>query len=142
MAKKTTAKKAPKAKTKAKAAPVAAKPAKAAKVVVPLSKVQPATSPRTKSEIFSVLADTTGLSKKDVSQVFVSLADLISKDVGKKGCGLFTVPGLMKVRRVHKAATKARKGINPFTGEETTFKAKPARNTVKIRPMKALKDMV
>lgn len=142
MAKKTTAKKAPKAKTKAKAAPAAAKPAKAAKVVVPLSKVQPATSPRTKSEIFSVLADTTGLSKKDVSQVFVSLADLISKDVGKKGCGLFTVPGLMKVRRVHKAATKARKGINPFTGEETTFKAKPARNTVKIRPMKALKDMV
>jgi nucleoid DNA-binding protein len=143
MAKKTTAKKAPKAKTKAKAAPAAAaKPAKVAKVVVPLSKVQPATSPRTKSEIFSVLADTTGLSKKDVSQVFVSLADLISKDVGKKGCGLFTVPGLMKVRRVHKAATKARKGINPFTGEETTFKAKPARNTVKIRPMKALKDMV
>lgn len=142
MAKKTTAKKAPKAKTKAKAAPAAAKPAKVAKVVVPLSKVQPATSPRTKSEIFSVLADTTGLSKKDVSQVFVSLADLISKDVGKKGCGLFTVPGLMKVRRVHKAATKARKGINPFTGEETTFKAKPARNSVKIRPMKALKDMV
>jgi nucleoid DNA-binding protein len=142
MAKKTTAKKAPKAKTKAKAAPAAVKPAKVAKVVVPLSKVQPATSPRTKSEIFSVLADTTGLSKKDVSQVFVSLADLISKDVGKKGCGLFTVPGLMKVRRVHKAATKARKGINPFTGEETTFKAKPARNTVKIRPMKALKDMV
>jgi nucleoid DNA-binding protein len=142
MAKKTTAKKATKVKTKAKAAPVAAKPAKVAKVVVPLSKVQPSTAPRTKSEIFSVLADTTGLSKKDVSQVFVSLADLISKDVGKKGCGLFTVPGLMKVRRVHKAATKARKGINPFTGEETTFKAKPARNTVKIRPMKALKDMV
>ena len=142
MAKKTTAKKATKAKTKAKAAPVAAKPAKVAKVVVPLSKVQAASAPRTKSEIFSVLADTTGLSKKDVSQVFVSLADLISKDVGKKGCGLFTVPGLMKVRRVHKAATKARKGVNPFTGEETTFKAKPARNTVKIRPMKALKDMV
>jgi nucleoid DNA-binding protein len=142
MAKKTTAKKVAKVKTKAKAATAAAKPAKAAKVVVPLSKVQPATAPRTKSEIFSVLADTTGLSKKDVSQVFVSLADLISKDVGKKGCGLFTVPGLMKVRRVHKAATKARKGINPFTGQETTFKAKPARNTVKIRPMKALKDMV
>lgn len=142
MAKKTTAKKVTKAKTKAKVAPVAAKPAKVAKVVVPLSKVQPSSAPRTKSEIFSVLADTTGLSKKDVSQVFVSLADLISKDVGKKGCGLFTVPGLMKVRRVHKAATKARKGINPFTGEETTFKAKPARNSVKIRPMKALKDMV
>lgn len=118
------------------------KTAKAAKVVVPLTKVQPANSPRTKSEIFSLLAETTGLTKKDVSQVFTSLSDLISKDVGKKGCGLFTVPGLMKVRRVNKPATKSRKGINPFTGEETTFKAKPARNVVKIRPLKALKDMV
>ncbi len=143
-AKATTAAKA-KTKTKAKAAaaPAAApKAAKAVKVLMPLSKVQPAGAPRTKSDIYSVLADTTGLSKKDVSAVFTSLNDLISKDVGKKGCGLFTVPGLLKIRRINKPATKARKGINPFTGEETTFKAKPARNVVKIRPMKALKDMV
>ena len=121
------------------AAPKAGKPVK---VVVPLSKVQPAGTPRTKSEILGVLANTTGLSKKDVSSVFASMSDLIGKDVGKKGCGLFTVPGLMKIRRINKPATKARKGINPFTGEETTFKAKPARNVVKIRPLKALKDMV
>lgn len=135
------AKKPAKAKVKSSSAP-AAKAAKAAKVIVPLAKVQPANAPRTKSEIFSVLAETTGLTKKEVSMVFASLSDLVSKDVGKKGCGLFTVPGLMKVRRVNKPATKARKGINPFTGEETTFKAKPARNVVKIRPLKALKDMV
>jgi len=121
------------------AAPKASKPAK---VIVPLSKVQPAGTPRTKSEILGVLAETTGLSKKDVSSVFASMSDLIGKDVGKKGCGLFTVPGLLKIRRINKPATKARKGINPFTGEETTFKAKPARNVVKIRPLKALKDMV
>lgn len=143
MAKKT--KKPTKANTAAKkmktnVAPKAA--AKPVKVIMPLSKVQPAGTPRTKSEIMGVLAETTGLSKKDVSSVFASLSDLISKDVGKKGCGLFTVPGLMKVRRISKPATKARKGINPFTGEETTFKAKPARNVVKIRPLKALKDMV
>ena len=119
-----------------------AKAAKPAKVVVPLSKIQPASTPRTKSEIMGVLAETTGLSKRDVSSMFASLSDLIGKDVGKKGCGLFTVPGLMKIRRISKPATKARKGINPFTGEETTFKAKPARNVVKIRPLKALKDMV
>ncbi len=138
--KKPAAKTAAKKKTVAKvAAPKAAKPAK---VVVPLSKIQPAGTPRTKSEILGVLAETTGLSKKDVSAVFGSLSDLIGKDVGKKGCGLFTVPGLLKIRRINKPATKARKGINPFTGEETMFKAKPARNVVKIRPLKALKDMV
>ena len=136
-AKATTAK-----KTKTNAAPKAAAAAKPVKQVMPLSKVQPAGTPRTKSEIMGVLAETTGLSKRDVANVFTSLSDLISKDVGKKGCGLFTVPGLMKVRRISKPATKARKGINPFTGEETTFKAKPARNVVKIRPLKALKDMV
>lgn len=144
MAKKT--KKPAKATTAKKKTNVAAKGATAAaknqKVVVPLNKVQPATTPRTKSEIMGVLAETTGLSKKDISGVFASMNDLIGKDVGKKGCGLFTVPGLMKIRRITKPATKARKGINPFTGEETTFKAKPARNVVKIRPLKALKDMV
>jgi nucleoid DNA-binding protein len=141
MAKKT-AKKTTQAKGKMKTMGAAPKAAKPAKVLVPLSKVMPSAAPRTKSEIYSVLADTTGLSKKDVSSVFASLSDLVSKDVGKKGCGLFTVPGLMKIRRINKPATKARKGINPFTGEETTFKAKPARNVVKIRPLKALKDMV
>jgi len=142
MAKKTKkpAKTAAKKKTVAKAA--APKAVKPVKVVVPLSKVQPASTPRTKSEILGVLAETTGLSKKDVSAVFGSLSDLIGKDVGKKGCGLFTVPGLLKIRRINKPATKARKGINPFTGEETMFKAKPARNVVKVRPLKALKDMV
>lgn len=148
MAKKTKAKQmTAKAKTKtagkttAVAAPKKAAP-KAEKMVTPLAKVQPATTPRTKSEILTLLADTTGLSRKEVSNVFLSLNDLIGKDVGKKGCGLFTVPGLMKIRRVNRPATKARKGVNPFTGQEVMFKAKPARNVVKIRPLKALKDMV
>jgi nucleoid DNA-binding protein len=67
---------------------------------------------------------------------------LIKKNVGKRGPGVFTVPGLMKVKVVKKPATKARKGINPFTGEATTFKAKPARKVVKVQPLKGLKDMV
>jgi nucleoid DNA-binding protein len=132
---KTTAKKKTAAKTTTKAA--------AAKKAAPApSKVVAATTPRTKSEIMGVLAEQAGVSKKDVGTVFTALSDMISKDLGKKGCGTFTVPGLMKIRRIHKPATKARKGINPFTGEETMFKAKPARNVVKIRPLKALKDMV
>jgi len=133
-------------KSKAKAAPKAAKASArantataAAKPTVPLKAVD---RPRTKSEIFTALADNTGLSRKQVGSLFTALGECISLDVGKKGPGMFTVPGLMKVTRVHKPATKARKGINPFTGEETTFKAKPARNVVKVRPLKALKEMV
>jgi nucleoid DNA-binding protein len=48
----------------------------------------------------------------------------------------------MKIRVKRKPATKARRGTNPFTGEEMMFKAKPARNVVKVTPLKALKDMV
>jgi len=111
--------------------------------VQPVNKVtDPAAKPRTKGEIIRVLSESTGLSKKEVDTVFASLGQLIDLDIGKKGPGTFSVPGLMKIVRITKPATKARKGINPFTGEETTFKAKPARNVVKVRALKALKDMV
>jgi len=98
--------------------------------------------PMTKSQILSELADSTGLTKRDVTNVFSELSGLIAKNLGRRGPGVFTVPGLMKIRVVRKPATKARKGINPFTGEETMFKAKPARNVVKVGALKALKDMV
>lgn len=88
------------------------------------------------------IAEQTDLSKKDVNAVFDALANDISKALGKRGPGMFSIPGLCKILVQRKPATKARKGINPFTGEETTFKAKPARNVVKIRPLKNLKDMV
>jgi len=98
--------------------------------------------PMTKSEIVSGIADATGLTKKDVSSVFEAMASQIKKSLGRSGPGVYAVPGLMKLMVQRKPATKARKGINPFTGEETMFKAKPARNIVKIRPLKNLKDMV
>jgi len=98
--------------------------------------------PMTKSEVVSGIAEASGLAKKQVNSVFEAMAAQIKKSLGRNGPGAYTVPGLMKVFVVRKPATPARKGINPFTGEETTFKAKPARNVVKIRPMKNLKDMV
>ena len=98
--------------------------------------------PMTKSEIVSGIADTTGLTKKDVNSVFEAMAAQIKKSLGQKGAGAYTIPGLMKLIVQRKPATEARKGINPFTKEETIFKAKPARNVVKIRPLKNLKDMV
>ena len=98
--------------------------------------------PMTKSDIVSGIAESTGLTKKDVNSVFEAMAAQIKKSLGKKGPGAYTVPGLMKLVVQRKPATKARPGINPFTKEETIFKAKPARNVVKIRPLKNLKDMV
>ncbi len=104
--------------------------------------VATATKPRTKSEIYRELSESCDLNRKQVVAVFEGMADIIKKDLGKKGPGVFTVPGLMKVKVVRKPATKARKGTNPFTGEEMMFKAKPARNVVKVLALKALKDMV
>ena len=98
--------------------------------------------PPTKTEVFSQIADDTGLSKKEVAAVFDSLQNQIRKALGRGGPKCFTIHGLCKVTVQHKPATKERQGINPFTGEETTFKAKPARNVVKVRPLKNLKDMV
>ncbi len=99
--------------------------------------------PPTKSQIYAKIAEDTGLTKKDVGAVFDSLSGQIKKNLGGRGGpGLFTVPGLLKMRVVKKPATKARKGINPFTGEEMMFKAKPASKTVKVAALKGLKDMV
>ena len=96
----------------------------------------------TKSQLMTTIAEGTGLSKKQVASVFEALGEQVKKNLGGRGPGKFVVPGLMKMRVVKKPATKARKGINPFTGQETVFKAKPARKVVKIQPLKALKDSV
>ena len=97
--------------------------------------------PTTKTEMLTLIAEKTSLKRKDVSAVFDELAVLIKRDL-KSGPGVFNIFGLMKVKAVRKPATAARKGINPFTKEEVMFKAKPARNVVKVLPLKALKDMV
>jgi nucleoid DNA-binding protein len=105
-------------------------------------KAAAAAKPPTKSEIYSTIANDTGLTKKDVAAVFDSLNKVIKKNLGSRGApGVFTLPGLVKMRVAKKPATKARKGINPFTGEEMMFKAKPASKTVKVTALKSLKDM-
>jgi nucleoid DNA-binding protein len=94
-----------------------------------------------KSEILKALSESTELSRKQVASVIDGLAALIARNLGRKGPGLFVVPALVKITVIKKPAVKAHKGINPFTKQEQMFKAKPARKVVKVRALKALKDM-
>ncbi|MCP3902113.1 MAG: DNA-binding protein [Planctomycetes bacterium] len=100
--------------------------------------------PRTKSQIFGEIAEKTELTRREVASVFDEMHVLMKKDLGRRGPGQFTVPGLMKVVKVHKPRRAARKNVpNPFRpGEFMDIAAKPATNVVKVRPLKALKEMV
>lgn len=131
MATKKAVKKAPTKKAPAK---------KAAAKKAPVRKATALREKMTKTQILTSIAESTGLSKKDVSSVMDELELLIERSIKKRSVGEFTLPGLMKITTVKKPARKARKGVNPFTGEETMFKAKPASVAVKVRPLKKMKD--
>ena len=105
-------------------------------------KVAASKKPRSKSDVYSTVAQHAGIHRRDVAAVFHALAGMIKADLSKSGPGIFNVPSMMRITVKRKPATKARMGINPFTKEEVMFKAKPARNVVRVRPLKALKDMV
>jgi nucleoid DNA-binding protein len=138
--KKAAAKKKAPAKKKAAAKKAPARKKVAAKKAAPAKKVTALKDKMTKSQIVASLADSTDLSKKQVNAVLDELNTLIERSIKKRSVGEFTIPGVMKITTVKKPARKARKGINPFTGEETMFKAKPASIAVKIRPLKKLKE--
>lgn len=126
-----TKKKAPAKKAAAKKAPAKA----------PAKKIKAVQERYTKTQITQQIAENTELTRKQVTAVLDELSDIIEGHVKKRACGEFVLPGLLKITTVKKPAKKARKGINPFTGEETVFKAKPASIQVKVRPLKKLKEM-
>ena len=105
-------------------------------------KVPAAGGLRSKSDVFATIAERVGIQRRDVAGVFHVMSALIKADLSKGGPGVFKLPGLMRITVQRKPATKARMGINPFTKEEVMFKAKPARNVVKVRPLRGLKEMV
>lgn len=94
------------------------------------------------SMLIKTLVERTELKKNQVLSVLESMTDIMIAHLGKKGPQQFKWPGILLMKIKNKAATKARKGINPFTGEPTTFAAKPARRVVKINPLKALKKAI
>ena len=97
----------------------------------------------TKTELLEALSTGSALTKKQVGQVLDVLGEVIGKQLGKKGEGLFVLPGLLKITRVTRPARKAGKKPNPFKpGEMMDVKARPAHNVVKVRPLKKIKEMV
>jgi nucleoid DNA-binding protein len=120
---------------------IATRPVSKLDLTKPL-KVSAAAKPRSKSEVFGTIAQHAGVHRRDVAAVFHTLGSLIKADLSKLGAGVFKVPGMMRITVIRKPATKARLGLNPFTKEEVMFKAKPARNVVRVRPLRGLKDMV
>jgi DNA-binding protein HU-beta len=93
-----------------------------------------------KSQLIEMISEKNELAKKDVKAVMETLMEIGHKELKKNG--VFLLPGFAKFVVIKKPATKARKGINPFNGEEMMFKAKPARKVVRARPVKAAKDAV
>ena len=120
-----------------------AEPAKkadaASKKTEPKAAVRP--KPATKNELYATLSEKTGLNKKDISTLFDVMYEEISGSLGKKGPGIFVIPGLVKFKVHHKPATKERQTFNPATREPMTSPAKPAHNVVKAVLLKSLKDL-
>ena len=139
-------KKSTKAKKAVKAKKVAVKKVttkKAAASSTPKFATSAVPNKQTKVEIYNDLAAATGLEKKSIKQVMEALQNQIARHLKPRGSGEITLPELgIKVRKAVKPATKARKGRNPFTGEEITISAKPKRTTAKVSALKALKELV
>ena len=135
--KKKAAKAAPK-KAAAKAAPKKAAAKAAPKAA---AKPSPVKERWSKTQILNEISERVEISRKHVGAVMSELEGIIARHIGKSGPGEFVLPGLFKINTVKKPATKARKGIDPFTKQERVFAAKPASVKVKVRPLKKLKDL-
>jgi nucleoid DNA-binding protein len=101
-----------------------------------------ARKPMNKTEILLALAEATSLTKQQVASLFEELAKLIQKNLADDGPGVLTIPDLMQVKVVRKPAVPEHQGVNPFTKEPVLVKAKPAKNAVKLVPLKGLKSLV
>jgi nucleoid DNA-binding protein len=96
----------------------------------------------TKSEFVTSLAEKSGLNRQQAISALDTLSVVVAQQLGKQGPGEVLIPGLLKLNVVDKPATREHEGINPFTKEPMTFKAKAARKVIKVRPLKALKDAI
>ena len=95
-----------------------------------------------KSQFVATLAEKSGLNKKQATSALDTINVMVAQQLGKRGPGEVLIPGLLKLNIVEKPATPKHEGVNPFTKEPMTYKAKPARKVIKVRTLKALKDAI
>jgi nucleoid DNA-binding protein len=95
-----------------------------------------------KSQFVATLAEKSGLDKKQATSALETINTIVAQQLGKRGPGEVLIPGLLKLNIVDKPATPKHEGVNPFTKEPMTYKAKPARKVIKVRTLKALKDAI
>jgi len=95
-----------------------------------------------KSQFLTSLAEKSGLSRKQATAALDTINAMVAQQLGKRGPGEVLIPGLLKLNIVNKPATRKHEGINPFTKQPMTYKAKAARKVIKARPLKALKDSI
>jgi nucleoid DNA-binding protein len=96
----------------------------------------------TKSQFVNTLAEKSGLTKKQAATALSTMNAMIAHQLGKQGPGEVVLPGLLKLSVVERPATPQHEGVNPFTKEPMTYKAKPARKVIKVRPLQPLKDAI
>jgi nucleoid DNA-binding protein len=105
-------------------------------------KASPASKRRSRGDVVRTIAGATDLKSGKVKEVFDVLTQIMAADLSKKGPGEFNLNGLVKLRTVNKPATPARKGRNPFTGQEIMIKAKPASRKVRARALRSLNALL
>ena len=95
-----------------------------------------------KSQFVTAVAEKSGLNQKQVSSALDAINEMITEQLGKRGPGEVLIPGLLKLNVIEKPAVPQHEGVNPFTKEPMTYKAKAAHKVIKVRLLKALKDAV
>lgn len=95
-----------------------------------------------KSQFVTAMAEKSGLNQKQASSALEAINAITVEQLGKQGPGEVLIPGLLKLNVVDKPATSQHEGVNPFTKEPMTYKAKAAHKVIKVRLLKSLKDAV
>lgn len=95
-----------------------------------------------KSQFVAALAEKSGLDRRQAASALDAINAIVAEQLGRQGPGEVLIPDMLKLSVIDKPATPEREGVNPFTKEPMTYKAKAARKVIKVRPLKALKDAI
>lgn len=95
-----------------------------------------------KSQFVTTLAEKSGLNRKQAASALDAINAIVAGQLGKQGPGEVFIPDMLKLSVIDKPATPEREGVNPFTKEPMTYKAKAAHKLIKVSPLKALKDAI